>query len=216
MKTTIITQEENIALAVMRLQPLHNGHFNLISKMLRENQKVIIGLGSTQIENTFDNPFSGKQRLEMLKIAFGNSNKLKIIFLKDIGAVVHRQWAEYVFSQIEKNNLPLPTRYYAGSLNDAFYFEDFNINKNDTKLIGDYEKYKDISFNEKYKDLKLEIKILDRRLSSINDSGTEIRKSIVNNIDTWLSQVPECLHNYIISNFPKKFDLLENIKANLN
>lgn len=205
----------NIALAVMRMNPLHIGHFNLISKMLMENQKVIIGLGSTQIENTFNNPFSAKQRLEMIKIAFGNNDKIKIIFLKDLGAVVHRLWAEYVFSQIEKNNLPLPTRYYAGSLNDAFYFQDFNINKNDKHLIGDYQNI-DCNFDERYKDYKLDIRILDRKTESINDSGTEIRKSIVNNMDTWLSQVPECLHNYIIQNYPKKFDLLENIKNNLN
>lgn len=215
MKKIQNTTEENIALAVMRMNPLHKGHFNLISKMLMENQKVIIGLGSTQIENTFDNPFSAKQRLEMIKIAFGNNDKIKVIFLKDLGAVVHRLWAEYVFSQIEKNNLPLPTRYYAGSLNDAFYFEDFNKNKNNTNLIGDYKNI-NCNFDERYKDFKLEIRILDRKTESINDSGTEIRKSIVNNIDAWLSQVPECLHGYIIQNFPKKFDLLENIKNNLN
>lgn len=113
----------NITLPVMRMNPPHKGHCNLITKMLMENQKVIIGLGSTQIENTFNNPFSAKQRLEMLKIVFGNNDKIKIIFLKDLGAVVHRLWAEYVFSQIEKNNLPLPTRYYAGSLNDLFIFK---------------------------------------------------------------------------------------------
>jgi cytidyltransferase-like protein len=55
---------KKIAFAAMRIQGFHNGHFNLISEMLRQNDIVIIGLGSTQIQGTMNNAYSQKIELK--------------------------------------------------------------------------------------------------------------------------------------------------------
>ena len=49
--------QEKVGLAVMRMQPMHNGHYELISRMMKEMDVVIIGLGSIQETLTINNPF---------------------------------------------------------------------------------------------------------------------------------------------------------------
>ena len=73
-----------VGLAIMRMQPLHNGHYELISRMLKEMDTIIIGLGSIQETHTINNPFTPKQRREMLEKVFGptgKNSKIKIVEL---------------------------------------------------------------------------------------------------------------------------------------
>ena len=206
---------KNIAFAVMRMQPSHKGHFRLIAKMLEENDIVIIGLGSAQISGTFDNPFSINERIEILKLLFGQgaigkNGKIKIVSIDDIGAVKPVDWVNHCFDKIISNGLELPNRYYSGSLADSMWYKDYEKRKpmNETNF-GGYEV--DLKEELKY-NVELEIKILDRYTESINMSGTEIRKDIANGFDSWKKEVPACLHNYIIEKFPKKFQLNEILK----
>jgi len=214
---------ENIAFAMMRLHPIHNGHFNLITKMLKENDLVIIGVGSAQVSGTFDNPFTVAQRLEMFKILFGQNiigkhSKLKIVAIEDIGAVIPMDWTTHCFNKIESQGLPLPTRYYAGSDMDAIWFkshEKLTPEKEiyyQSQVFGkeNSEQYKEV---KEYSEVELEIIVLDRKIVSINSSGTEIRKSIANGFNEWKEDVPECLHRFIIESFPKKFMLNDIIKT---
>lgn len=208
---------KKIAFAMMRMQTIHKGHFRLICKMLEENDLVIIGLGSSQISDTFDNPFTVAQRIEMLKILFGEGaigkhGKIKIIPINDIGAVKPINWVEHCFEKIVSNGLELPNRYYAGSVADSMWYKDYEkkqIITNEHTTFGGYDVF--LKEQKKY-NTELEIIILDRHTMSINMSGTEIRKDIANGFTNWKKEVPECLHNYITINFPKKFQLYEIIK----
>jgi len=56
-----------IALFVGRFQPFHLGHLKVIKEILRENEKVIIAIGSSQENGTEDNPFSFKERENMIR-----------------------------------------------------------------------------------------------------------------------------------------------------
>lgn len=184
MKTT-----QKVGLAVMRMQPMHDGHFNLISKMIREMDIVIIGLGSIQESGTVNNPYTPKQRREMIEKVFGQTgkhSKIKIVELKDLGACNHITWASFVFGKIDGMNLPTPTHYYAGSKHDASWFE---------------------SINEEFGKDTLQIMIVDRLKDSICMSGTEVRKSILVGSDDWKEYTPPIITEYIIDNFP--YDLQE-------
>lgn len=181
----------SVGFAAMRMQPtIHLGHHKLISKMLEDNDIVIIGLGSTQIERTSRHPMSATERIEMLNILYGFNKKIKIVRLVDIGAVTPKEWSTYCINKIEQMKLPTPTDYYAGSSTDAFWFGNaVNI---DNKNIN--------------------MHVIDRHSTGIM-SGTEIRASLANGTDEWTNHVPRCLHNYIIETFPVE-QTLEYNQAN--
>ncbi|MDR3347344.1 MAG: hypothetical protein LBN32_01885 [Helicobacteraceae bacterium] len=114
---------QTVALAVMRLQPLHNGHKILIDTMLRENDLALIGIGS--IDKRDDrNPYSFELRQQMARALYGECAKLKLFGLIDINAPSKERWAEFVLSEIERHSLPPPQRYYAGSALDGSWFAD--------------------------------------------------------------------------------------------
>jgi nicotinamide-nucleotide adenylyltransferase len=179
-----------VAFAAMRMQSsIHFGHHRLITKMLEENDLVIIGLGSTQIERTSRNPLTASERIEMLNILYGHANKkIKIVKLIDKGAVEPKEWSDYCIQKIEELKLPTPTDYYAGSETDAFWFKD-GVN-----IKGE----------------KININVLDRYSSGIM-SGTEIRSSLANGTNEWKKHVPRCLHDYVEMTFPKEQTLDYNI-----
>jgi len=174
-----------IAFGMFRMQPMTNGHFFSFSQMLRDNDIVIIGLGSVQVEGTRDNPFSAKLRSDMIRKVFGEVNKgckskIKIVFINDIGAVEKEDWVNHCLNKIKQANLPTPTRYYAGSETDLVWFN------NAVNLNG--EKIKMINLN---------------RHSTNHLSGTLVRQSISNGTSEWKSHVPECLVDFIEENYPK-------------
>lgn len=185
--------KETIGLAVMRMQPFHNGHYALISKMMQEMDTVIIGLGSIQESGTINNPFTAKHRREMIEKVFGKTgkgSKIKIVELKDLGAVSKIAWAMHVFGKIEGMNLPKPTHYYAGSKHDASWFD---------------------SINTEFGENSIDIKIVDRLRDSICMSATEIRKSIIDETDEWKDFVPPVCVEYIENNFPEELKLSATI-----
>jgi len=172
---------KKVALLVMRQQPLHNGHSNLIYKAMLENDKVIVILGSSQEKRTKRNPFSVPERISFMKQVFGESSKLKIMALKDVGAATKNEWLEYVFANIEKQGLEQPNRYYAGDEDNAMWYDTINPVTNK----------------------QIEVIRVDR-LSSCVMSATEIRNSIYNGFDSWKKHVPECLTDLIVEKYPKE------------
>jgi nicotinamide-nucleotide adenylyltransferase len=88
------------ALFIGRFQPLHNGHLNIIQNASKKYDEIIIGLGSSQYANSFQNPFSSDERQEMIK------NSLKQIGIQnyrlELIPDIHDlpRWASYVISII--------------------------------------------------------------------------------------------------------------------
>ncbi|GHV04755.1 hypothetical protein AGMMS50229_06730 [Campylobacterota bacterium] len=114
---------KTIALAVMRLQPLHNGHKLLIGAMLAENDLAIVVIGSANRKDE-KNPFSAADREAMIRAVFPNETRLAVFAIDDIGAKTKRAWADFVLREIARRELPTPTRYYAGSDDDGSWFAD--------------------------------------------------------------------------------------------
>lgn len=168
---------QNVGFAIMRIQPMHKGHFRLINKMLEDNDIVVIGLGSVQEYGTIQNPFHKKDKISFIKKVYGENSKIKIIELKDQKGASKEEWVDYAFGQVEKMNLPKPTTYYCGSDADAEWYKGMEEKK------------------------CFQIKILERHGSGFL-SATEIRKAISSGNNSWEEFVPACLINDIKEKFP--------------
>jgi len=60
-----------------RFQPLHEGHQSMIDKLLDEGKRVCVAVMDTEIDE--DNPYTLKERLDMLSIAYGKTVKVVVI-----------------------------------------------------------------------------------------------------------------------------------------
>ncbi len=113
---------KKISLAVMRIQPMHNGHKLLIESMLQSSDKTIVAIGSTQISRTDNNPYTYEERVQMIRKVFPNDEVL-VLPLVDIGASKKVQWTSYVLQEVNRHFGLTPTDYYTGSQADAYWFE---------------------------------------------------------------------------------------------
>ena len=68
------------ALILGRFQPLHLGHLNIIHEVMKEGLLPIIGIGSSQEGNTANNPFTSKERMEMVRTIMDGLDKAYEIY----------------------------------------------------------------------------------------------------------------------------------------
>jgi nicotinamide-nucleotide adenylyltransferase len=70
-----------------RFNPPHKGHVELIKQLLKKVDKLVMGIGSSNLKNTKKNPFSGEERKQMLEAYLREENidlnKVKIVLLPD-------------------------------------------------------------------------------------------------------------------------------------
>ena len=86
------------ALFIGRFQPFHKGHLEIVKKISKEYDEIIIGIGSSQYKNTEDNPFSADERKRMIESVL-NTEKIsnyKVYKISDI----HNppKWVDHVDS----------------------------------------------------------------------------------------------------------------------
>ena len=71
-----------------RMQPVHNGHMQVISKILEEVDEIIIGIGSAQLSHELKDPFTAGERIVMISQALADagvdSSRYYIIPMQDI------------------------------------------------------------------------------------------------------------------------------------
>jgi len=75
-------------LLIGRMQPVHNGHLQVIKGILEEVDEVIIGIGSAQLSHTLKDPFTAGERVMMLTKALSengiHASKYYIIPIQDV------------------------------------------------------------------------------------------------------------------------------------
>jgi nicotinamide-nucleotide adenylyltransferase len=75
-------------LLVGRMQPVHEGHLEVIKRILEEVDEVIIGIGSAQLSHTLKDPFTAGERVLMLTKALTEkgipASKYYIIPIQDV------------------------------------------------------------------------------------------------------------------------------------
>lgn len=115
---------KGVGIAVMRLQPLHLGHLALINAMQEETDRCIIVIGSGQESRTPSNPFTLRERVDMLQQVWVCYKPHYIYVVPDIGAATDQQWCEFVLKTLELKPASIQdhedyTTYYCGTEEDG-------------------------------------------------------------------------------------------------
>ncbi len=110
------------ALFIGRFQPFHNSHLINIRSISKKFDEVIIGIGSSQEKNTFENPFSYYERRQMIYNVFKKSTikNFKIYAIPDF--YDDKKWINYI-----KNRLPRFELAYSGNIWSLKCFKKFNF-----------------------------------------------------------------------------------------
>ena len=86
------------AILIGRMQPIHNGHMQVINKILQEVDEIIIGIGSAQTSHEIKNPFTAGERVMMISQALADENidpsRYYIIPMEDINS--NAIWVSHV------------------------------------------------------------------------------------------------------------------------
>jgi nicotinamide-nucleotide adenylyltransferase len=98
------------ALFIGRFQPFHNAHLLNVKNILKENNFIIIGIGSSQEKNTLKNPFSYNERKQMITNVL-KKRKIKEYRIYPVPDLYNnKKWVGYI-----ENNLPSFDIAYSGN-----------------------------------------------------------------------------------------------------
>jgi len=119
------------ALFIGRFQPFHNAHLLDIKKILNEADDAVLAIGSSQQKNTLENPFSYRERKQMIisTLKHHNIKNYKIYPVPDL--YNDKKWVEYI-----KNNLPAYDFVYSGNTWTLKCFKKFDSKVKKIKLIN--------------------------------------------------------------------------------
>jgi nicotinamide-nucleotide adenylyltransferase len=91
---------DKIALFIGRFQPLHHGHIYVLKKLFKRHRKVKIGIGSSQLSHTTNDPFEKEERTQFIMAALQKRNispdHFEIYFIPDIFNA--NKWVSHVHS----------------------------------------------------------------------------------------------------------------------
>ncbi len=94
------------ALFIGRFQPLHHGHIYVLKKILKSNKKIKIGIGSSQLSHTLNDPFTSDERKKFIKTALekrGISSAVYDIYcISDIFNA--KKWVDHVITIVGEFN----------------------------------------------------------------------------------------------------------------
>ena len=111
----------SVGVIIARLQPIHNGHLELIKQALNENEKVVLFIGSADKVNE-RNPIPIKLRLYLTRQAIDetfdakDAKRIEVIPLDDLSDETenNHDWGFYLYAHIVLYTLsPTFTIYYS-------------------------------------------------------------------------------------------------------
>lgn len=99
-----------IGVFLARMQPIHNAHIYVVEKMCKENDRIVVILGSSNKDDMLRNPFPIKLRITMLKDAIADSigakyaNKIEVFEIPDWtheqDVYNKREWGLYFYYNV--------------------------------------------------------------------------------------------------------------------
>ena len=98
----MLTDNNMRALLVGRFQPFHNGHLNLVEKILEKSDSIITVIGSAQHSYTLENPFTAGERLEMISAVLKESvhKDFYIVPVEDVDS--NSIWVSHIETLVPK------------------------------------------------------------------------------------------------------------------
>ncbi|MBR2557919.1 MAG: nicotinamide-nucleotide adenylyltransferase [Methanobrevibacter sp.] len=114
--------EKTRGILIGRMQPVHNGHMQIINKILEEVDEIIIGIGSAQLSHTIKDPFTAGERIVMMNQALADENidpsRYYIIPMEDIN--FNAIWP----SHVKMMTPPFSIVYSGNSLGKQLFIEE--------------------------------------------------------------------------------------------
>lgn len=157
------------ALTIGRYQPFHNGHYDYITRMYAEEKnEIVIGIGSSQLSNEIENPFTWLERRQMIDAALRGCIDYRTVPIPDVNN--YEIWVGHVEKILERNSIPRPRVVYTNNLNTKKLFE----------TSGYLTRQTQVSLNES---------------SAI--SATRIRKDMSEGGILWREMVPQAVYEKI-------------------
>lgn len=95
-------------LVIGRFNPIRNGHVYLINEAIKRCQRTLVLVGSAQEEKTLRNPFSAKDRINLIEMCYSYSVLKGELVVKGINDLKNElnndfSWGEYVISEVRKH-----------------------------------------------------------------------------------------------------------------
>lgn len=175
------------ALFVGRFQPFHKGHLSVVEKILNENERVIIAIGSAENNFLRENPLTAGERFQLieesLKEAGIPAEKYCIIPIRNLNNFA--LWVNHVNTYV-----PPYTKIYTGSeivkaCYEGKYRHTQETVKNAPKIVN----------------LKRKLKI----------SASTIRTMIINGENAWKDLVPPAVvRKFEEWKIPKRLQIIKN------
>ncbi|MFW9974336.1 MAG: nicotinamide-nucleotide adenylyltransferase [Candidatus Thorarchaeota archaeon] len=120
------------SLFIGRFQPIHIGHIHTIKQILAKEEDIIIVVGSSQYSHTSDNPFTGGERVMLIRQALIDEKlpleRITVIPLSDIN--IHPLWVSHMRSFV-----PYFDKAYSHNPLVKRLLEDSGIETDSTKLL---------------------------------------------------------------------------------
>jgi len=111
------------ALFIGRFQPFHIGHLSVIKKAIEENDRLFIGIGSSEANYLPANPFTCSERFQMIETALDSAKipreKYEIVTIRNIDNFA--LWVRHIELYI-----PPFEKIYTGSDAVKYLFEEEN------------------------------------------------------------------------------------------
>lgn len=115
-----------------RFQPFHKGHLHTVKQIIEKDEDLIIVIGSSQYSHTPNNPFSGGERVMMIREALLEAglplDHIDIIPLSDIH--IHPLWVSHL-----KSFVPYFDKAYTHNPLVRRLFTDADIPIDETDLL---------------------------------------------------------------------------------
>ena len=94
----MINMDKVRGILIGRMQPVHNGHMEVIKRILEEVDEIVIGIGSAQLSHEVKDPFTAGERVVMMTQALAeidvDPSRYYIIPMQDIN--FNAIWASHV------------------------------------------------------------------------------------------------------------------------
>lgn len=174
-----------------RMQPLHNAHLYVVEKVCKENDKVVVMLGSANKKDMLRNPFSIELRTKLLKKSITDSlgkeyaDKIEVYEIPDWSIEDdyenQKEWGSYLYYNIASR---------AKVKNFKMYYSD------NPEIMLNW-------FNENLKN-RIDFKFLERSNIYEGLSATKIRHAFANNNIEYVKK-------YCPQIIVDRFDELKNI-----
>ncbi|MHA2026274.1 MAG: nicotinamide-nucleotide adenylyltransferase [Candidatus Thorarchaeota archaeon] len=120
------------SLFIGRFQPIHKGHIHTIKQILEKNEDIIIVVGSSQYSHTPQNPFTGGERVMLIRRALIDEKlpleRITVVPLSDIN--IHPLWVSHMRSFV-----PYFDKAYSHNPLVKRLLEEGKIKTDSTKLL---------------------------------------------------------------------------------